>query len=650
MTNTDDYSFTTFLTDLDHLHRAWHCLEVGDLLGVFTVMNDAPPMLRRTQPFQHLLAAALLMSGRLEEASEAITRYVDARPDDFDGIELAYRIVNLLNADDGQEALATLGRRRVDLLVRYLEGLTIRYGVNWPAIVHATIRSDEISYGFKARILIYTFLRIMSEVETADVTAMLADELMTFGPRDRLLAASVLMAYCGESDLALTTLEALIAGGHLIAADFPAVANEVNLRMGMGDEVVHRRRHHILSLLYDAWVADIQAGLPPAHFQMIDRIRVTPTTGRRIAILTPPLIHAAHSPTNRVLEIACALQRDFGYEVKIFAGGALHYRTGGAVASVSFSNVTAAHLAAQSLEHGGVKLAMWGVFLDDSQIQKFSLVAVEITKFQPDAVLCYGDASPVQALLSGRLPLVLFPSNSTPPVGPADRYVSLWDEAALARRVDSGEWPPEIAEKAVFGAAGAKIAAPDRRFSRDDLAPGAGLLLVAVGTRLAGELRGEFAIRLADLMADRPSVHLLTIGVSDRAAVIGKELESVADRVICLARRADLANLLTGCDIFINPDRQGGGTGMAMAMAAECAVVSLVDGDGATLLAAEDLSADFDAYFARLAALIDDPAACAEMAARMPDQVDRVLGFDRSMRVLVDTLEAVAAEARAPRA
>ena len=184
---------------------------------------------------------------------------------------------------------------------------------------------------------------------------------------------------------------------------------------------------------------------------------------------------------------------------------------------------------------------------------------------------------------------------------------------------------------------------------RKDIQPLASTILAVAGTRLGKEIRGAFAERLADLLSMRPTVHLCMIGGGERAELIGTELGPVADQVHTIGFSQTLTGLLCGCDIVLNPDRQGGGTGIALAMSAGCPVVSLATGDGATLLEAEDLSADLDAYFERLSRLIDDEGFRREVGARMPAQVERMLHFERGVATIARTVEELAADFRAGR-
>src|SRR3546814_616167 len=160
--------------------------------------------------------------------------------------------------------------------------------------------------------------------------------------------------------------------------------------------------------------------------------------------------------------MAASPQRDHCCDVKIFEGGMLQYRVDPPLPIVDFYNCNYATMLKDRVVHAGVAIPKWRSLLDDSQYLKFVDATAAICAFRPGAVIVVGDASPVQWLLAGRIPVVVVPTNGGAPVGPADRYVSLWDRAALDAMVAAGDWPAAAAARSVFGAAGVRAPGPDR--------------------------------------------------------------------------------------------------------------------------------------------------------------------------------------------
>ena len=74
-------------------------------------------------------------------------------------------------------------------------------------------------------------------------------------------------------------------------------------------------------------------------------------------------------------------------------------------------------------------------------------------------------------------------------------------------------------------------------------------------------------------------------------------------------------------------------------MSVGCAVVSLDGGDGATLIDPDDLCADLDEYFERLAKLTDSRGFRLTNQTRAKHQVNVSIDFERGMNALVDGIQ-----------
>lgn len=641
-----EQDFHGYFRDLKEISEAERLLATGDVAAAYKRAQGFGPTVTTRAPYLKLLARLLFYSGRVEQAEPILEQYLESRPDDYDAWALAYRVRHVSAPRSSGDDVQALGGQLTAKLLLHLERLRGVRSVPLDQTFEDVLCSPVIPDGLRTGLLTFLFRHVLAEQEKASVRERLLRERPDWRAETRVYAAGALMLLAGETAVALDRLIELSSAGAILTSTYPAIIYAINLRIGHGDAVAHRRRHAVLDRLYRDWTVRLAIDIPADRRAPIGRFRPSLRPSRRIAVLSSPLIHHLNAPTNRVLEIATSLRRDYGYDVRIFEGGMLHYRPDPPLPVVDFFNCSNQSMLQERISYDGVEITKWRTFLDDSQYLKFADVAAAIGAFRPDAVVAVGDASPVQSLLAGRFPVVLFPTNSSAPVGPADRYVSLWDQSTLERLAANGAWPAEVAERCVFGAAGVQFPTPDRWLTRGAVIPGASLILTIVGGRLAAEIRGEFARRLGAFLSSRPTVHLLCVGDDNVQRVLGHELAQVAGQVHCRRFERELANLMTGCDVFLNPDRQGGGTSVAIAMGAKCAVLSLASGDGATLLEAADRVADLEAYFARLASLADDPALLPAIGERMARRVDEVLGFRNCMRNLVDTVEAAAAEYR----
>ena len=629
------------------LRSFWEALDIGDVATTKRLLQSVGDEERETAPFVLAEAAMAFSGGDMIQAGESIDRYVGRWPNEPEGIEWAIRIHHVAGQVERAQKIRALRDRAAALARLDLERRFIECGSDALRLVEDVVTDTAISAAVRIRLGEILFGRnLLGPGQSDGIFDAIGERAQNWSAQSRLFWATVLFNFSSRTPEALDRLFELARNDEIDLDSFAALQVVINRVVGFGNMKVFAARYDLLSLLHLRWAARIDAAMDEQDRRRLRRIEAPAEPTRRIAILAPPLVSLFHAPTARTLDLSAALIGDHGYQVRIFAGGPCSLRPRAPVAGDAFHNVQADALSASSIVFEGIKIEIASGFLDDGQYRRPVTVAGDILAFQPDAVISYGDASPVQSLLADRVPILVMPTGSAPPVGPLDRFAGEWSEDALNEQVARGAWPADLIERAVFGATGVKLPPPRSPRRRQDLVPGARLVLGVAGTRLAQEIRGAFATRLAALLVDRPDLHLVLIGGGDRAALIGGELAPVADRVQVLEFSDDLAGLFCGCDVVLNPYRQGGGTGLAMAMSVGCPVVCLESGDGATLLAREDLSPDLDAYFRRLNRLIDDEAFRREVGDRMPAQVERMLGFDRSIQQVVWTVENMAADFR----
>ncbi|MCR9070265.1 MAG: glycosyltransferase [Alphaproteobacteria bacterium] len=630
------------------LRSIWEALDIGDLDVAWRRYLAVPTAEQGLPPFHLVRAALLFSSDRLDEASEVIDDFCGRWPDDPDGIEWAIKIHQIAGAVERGQRIRALSERAGQLIAARVKVWLASSSGGLIPLLERIVTDPGISNAYRARIVDMLFnAEQLDGRAKANIFAALDVRSHDWPPDGRLFWASLLLLFSDRPEDAIRRINGLLESDAVATGSFAALQFTVNRAVGTGNMAVFRSRYDLLTALHERWLERIAAAMRTSERSRLAQATYPAARSGRIAILTSPLISHLHAPTMRVLELAAALIGMHGYEVRIFAGGPTFFRPTAPVAIVNIYNAQADKLLVPTLRFDGVEIGISGNLLDDGQALKAPLTASEILEFGPDAVIAYGDASPVQGLLAGRAPLLLIPTGSGPPVGALDRFASEWNEAALRDRVEEGTWPARLAERAVFGATGVRVPGPVSPKRREEIQPDASSVLAIAGTRLEEELRGVFAKRLADFLDARPTVHLILVGGGRRDALLGPELRPVADRVATLDYAMDLAGLFCGCDVVLNPDRQGGGTAIAMAMAVGCPVVSLTAGDAATLLDREDLSEDLDAYFDRLARLIDDDSFRRDVAARMAVQVERMLGFERGVATVARTVEELAAEFRA---
>ena len=323
---------------------------------------------------------------------------------------------------------------------------------------------------------------------------------------------------------------------------------------------------------------------------------------RRIALVTPMISDAGHTPTDLTLSLAHEL-RATGVEAKLFAPQDLQllrmaaYLGNGRSVFINPPNIAA--LAARLPVGVDARLSQASYSLP----LRWRGLASDIATYDPDLILFVGLFAPWMAPLLAHRPVVAMSLHSSPPIVPADVILSA-DETLAGRRVQpwGDALPPSLVHFHPFRIAAKPLISG---VSRAELGIAEeAILMIVVGARLKHEMSAAWSRQLAGLMLRRPEMTLMLVGGAAEnppgfAAVPSHQLR-------ILGHREDIGDLLALSDIYINPPRMGGGFSVAEAMAAGLPVLCLADGDGGDKVGPLAL-AGMTEYWARLEAYLDNP-------------------------------------------
>jgi hypothetical protein len=629
--------------ELSKVSAAQEALDRGDLATAIAYCRAAAPAVVGTWPHVKLLSTVLFLSGQFNQADTMLAEHLKRRAGNFDALHLQSRVWPLKQPNVPAADQRALDSRMLQVAREDLEPfMADRAPMDWPQIFIDVMRSSTLSDPARVYLLQTLVNYVLNQAELDQLADRLEESHEGWSAKERLWGAGVLLRLLDRTETALDQLVALSKDCQIDLSIYPSVLFAINAQIGRGDTVAKRRRHPVLDQLYRDWVDGLQKCLPSTVLPKF------PASGgtKRIAFLTTPLLGRFHGPSMQVLEVGRALQDRFGYAVKIFQGYGLSLDLDCRFPALQNSSIRPDRVQADHIVHGSCTLPTWLSLMDDGAVLKPSVVANQIAAFEPEAVIVFGDTAVLQSMLIDRVPVIQYPAHGGAPVGPADRHVCVWEPEALSRLVAEGAWPEEVVGKCLHGVVGMALPTPTRTLTRSNLAPKATLVLAIVGIRLGDEIRGAFAVRLAEILSAHEGVHLVCIGDADAERVIGEELKPVKDRVHAKGIDRALADTLTGADLVLNPPRQGGGTSVAMAMAARCAVLCLKGGDGASMMPDDLVSETLDAYFERLEVLIGDEGARRQTGDALAAHIEAVRGFGPAMERFVEGIEALIAEKR----
>lgn len=254
----------------------------------------------------------------------------------------------------------------------------------------------------------------------------------------------------------------------------------------------------------------------------------------------------------------------------------------------------------------GHEVKTWAGDLRHSPLQRWTELWDRLLDFAPDAVIHLGSESPALWLLHPHFPLLHLPTNGLPSEGPADLQL-------LARPED---WPqdPGWAYAHRAGVAREQVSAGLLE-PRQMGCPQDSIRLITAGIRQRPLAEGAWGERMRDLMLRHPRLHWVLLGPQEAPPL----LAALKDRVHPLGYQPQMGAFLKSCDLYVNPDRLGGGLSVAMAMACGTATVSLSGTDGGDKLGPY-AAPDMDAYFAQLEALLESRAARIEYGAQLRER------------------------------
>jgi len=611
-------------------------LKEGEVEYLNEVLDKLDHSIKKNKEFKLIQIEALCGCGNFDEAQKYAEEFYEAYPKEYVGIRWInfLEVITEKTSFQEQEKSERISRIASDELGALLSsGLT-----NYEDLIETIIISVRYDFSFKEYLLKAALEQIPTETQRDYLEENLTYRFEEWTEQQQLLWTAVCLrnSFSKDPSSLLDRLSKIVSKPGLEMSDLVGTRTVINIAVSNSNNMsAFNERYERLSQVYGVLTSRLDEMTRETNKLYVD---ITSPKNKKIAIFCAPLIHVNHAPSNRVLEISATLKQRYGYELKIFAGGTFSYSVNAAEGNYT-TNAMVIPKDQQSIEFSGISIPIWTSYKDDGQYKKHLETFENIMNFKPDGVLVFGDCHPVQRLLRDKVPTLLIPTISSPPVGDMDAFFSLWRPACLREKIDKGLWPKELYQKAIFGPCPVNILKPKYKASRKDIIPEAEIIIVLMGSRLTDEIRGPFAKRLSNFLSQKPKVYVLIIGGKDADTVMGEELKDNAGQIRHFDYVTNLAEVFSGCDIVLNPPRQGGGTGVAIAMSVGCAVVSLDEGDGATLIDPKDLCADLDEFFERLSRLTESKGFRAINQTRAKHQVQESIGFERGMDVLDEALK-----------
>lgn len=221
---------------------------------------------------------------------------------------------------------------------------------------------------------------------------------------------------------------------------------------------------------------------------------------------------------------------------------------------------------------------------------------------------CEPALSPWIGLMSLFGPTVMFVCGDEAPVQYADVYWYFHQPDYVAERWARRGAPQSFINNYVFSQSGPTlIEGPPSPRKRQPLGWNENnFIMASVGNRLGIDLDEAFVTGMEAILRAHPECVWLVVGSLPEHLIYAFE-QGFGFQFRHIPFEAQLGELMTIVDVFANPFRPGGGNSANNALTAGTVLLTLAEGDVASLVPPEHRANDNEDYFARLLKLVEDP-------------------------------------------
>ena len=315
--------------------------------------------------------------------------------------------------------------------------------------------------------------------------------------------------------------------------------------------------------------------------------KVADRNQNRIVIVTEQLISELHAPTKSVLEMAYLLKHVMGYEVLLVvlpcnAGEVydLWYKACAMNADDCYETAPIRR------SYKGEEFFGYQVSMEVGNVRDYSMILSYILEWNPLFVFSMGTINPVADVLSKYTTVVAQSMSTVLPVSEAQILIDLGENDALLAQL-----PQKFVR---FSKVSHYFGEPKMVHTREMYGIKDGqFVCVVVGNRLEQELDEAFIHLVQSITRQNHEVAFVFIGGLEEKKKLLQEAISQA-QLYFIDYCTDLLGIYRIMDLYVNPDRNGGGYSAAMALASSLPVITLDHGDVALHAGSDFLVPDYN--------------------------------------------------------
>ena len=300
-------------------------------------------------------------------------------------------------------------------------------------------------------------------------------------------------------------------------------------------------------------------------------------SNNRIVIITEQLLNNSHAPSLMTLEIASVFQKSFKYNTEIFTCASNKL-----LPDYLWTTTHGFHSSESSYMQVSYKDTILNVHqypLASNSVNDYQEMLTSIYNFNPLFVLCIGVNSPIADLPCSFTTVVNLNTVTKAPVSEADifiRYTKLDDSLEALYNNELQPYQKQVFMNQNFPAI---VNTAEGTFSRQDLSlPENKFLVCLVGNRLDTEISPSFRQLMCSILQRNFNIDFVIIGIVHELKEFF-ENTNYKERIHYLGYCSDLLGVYRILDLYINPERIGGGWSSAIALRAGLPVVTLPNCD-----------------------------------------------------------------------
>lgn len=327
---------------------------------------------------------------------------------------------------------------------------------------------------------------------------------------------------------------------------------------------------------------------------------------KRIVVVTEQLLGELHAPTKVVLNFLYSLKK-MGYNLLLFVcpcdGGLpedLWYQPMNMNSDPNFRNLPVKRYYQDEIFEG------YQINMTQTSLKEYHMMLRLIHTWNPIFVLDLGTANPVVDLVGKFTTLVSWEMSLACPVSEGDVLIRL--DRTEERLENEYEDALRKHQTQIFMGENfpVLIDSPDGSCTREQMKlPKNRFLIAIVGNRLASELDEQFLSIMRTILKEIDTSDFVIIGKFDELKE--KFVDGIfQNRVYFLGFQEKLVDVYSVLDLYLNPDRAGGGFSSAMALIAGIPVVTLPDCDVSYNVGEEFVVKDYDDMIKTVARYVTD--------------------------------------------